>query len=54
MRGSKLGLEVPLLIALSFIICHPVFPQSQRVNNSKEPTAKPERTQHGGSHELKN
>lgn len=41
MRGSKLGLEVPLLIALSFIVCHPVFPQSQRINNSKERAAKP-------------
>lgn len=40
MRGSKLGLEVPLLIALSFIICQSVFPQSQRVNDSKEPAAR--------------
>jgi hypothetical protein len=41
MRGSKLGLEVPLLITLSFIICQSVFPQSQRVNDSKEPAARP-------------
>ena len=41
MRGSKLSLEVPLLIALSFVICQSVFPQSQRVKDSKEPAGRP-------------
>jgi hypothetical protein len=39
MRRSKLGLQVPLLIALALIISEPVFPQSQR-NKSKDSSAR--------------
>ena len=41
MRRSKLGLEVPLLIALSFLICQSAFPQSRRTNDSKERAGRP-------------
>src|SRR5215213_53383 len=36
MPGSRLGFKVPLIIGLSLIVCQSVFPQSQRVNNSRE------------------
>ena len=41
MRGSKLGLEVPLILVLTLIICQSAFAQSQRVNDSKQRAARP-------------
>ncbi len=54
MRRSKLGLEVPLVIGLSLIICQSVFPQSKRVNDSKEPAARPIIWTHPGNISQRN
>ena len=41
MRGSRLILQSPLLIAFSLIISQPVFPQSERGSDKKQPAATP-------------
>ena len=54
MRRSKLGLELPLIIGLSLIICQSVFPQSQRAKDSKEPAARPVIWEHPGNISTRN
>ena len=54
MRGSKLNLEAPLLIALSLIICQSVFSQSQTIKYSKEQAARPIIWTHPGNISQRN